>query len=250
MNANDCRVMRLEIDQSELGQRLSERAEAHLAVCGSCAAFRVERTRLRELVGSLNPVSAPADFDIRLRARLAQERDRQPRQPFIFRFAISTPAIAVAAVIVMAVGSMVWIGNRSRPAPTAATNIQRPGTTTSAPTVNVAVENPPSNSPALDNNIAANPRPLFSRRAGTKPANLAAGTAVSSDFNVSRAQSYRLSPDRVGEVSLTAPLNPMVVSMYDENGSKRQILLPPISFGAQRFTDSRATVGMRNTRDW
>src|ERR1051325_7230851 len=103
MNTNECRDVRQEIDQSELGQRLSESSESHLIGCASCAAFRDERLRLRELVGSLEPVTAPADFDMRLRARLARERDTT-RQPYIFRLLMSTPAIAVAAALVLLVG--------------------------------------------------------------------------------------------------------------------------------------------------
>src|SRR5712664_1558799 len=113
MNGKDCREMRREIDQSELGQRLSEQAEQHLATCPACAEFRAERSSLRELVGSLEPVTAPADFDIRLRARIAREHDARARQPFIFRFVMSTPGIAVAALAVMLVGSIVWFSQRT-----------------------------------------------------------------------------------------------------------------------------------------
>ena len=112
MNTNECRSVRQEIDQSELGQRLSESSESHVIGCASCAAFRADRTRLRELVGSLQPVTAPADFDMRLRARIAREQD-QPAQPSIFRLFMSTPAIAVAGLIVMVVGAMVWMNQRA-----------------------------------------------------------------------------------------------------------------------------------------
>src|SRR6266550_4214689 len=64
------------------------------------------------------------------------------------------------------------------------------------------------------------------------------------DLTVSRAESYRLAPDRAGEVSLTAPVKPMVVTMYDERGGSRKIQLPPISFGSQRLTDNRTPVSM------
>src|ERR1041385_7286116 len=74
MNSSECRDVRQEIDQSELGLRLSESSESHVIGCARCAAFRAERTRLRELVGSLRPVTAPADFDMRLRARIAREQ--------------------------------------------------------------------------------------------------------------------------------------------------------------------------------
>src|ERR1044072_4356897 len=100
MNGNLCREVRQEIDQSELRQSLSANSEAHVSACGTCQAFRDERLRLRGLVGGLKPVTAPADFEMKLRARIARERD-VPKQPFIFRLVISTPAIVVAAVLVI-----------------------------------------------------------------------------------------------------------------------------------------------------
>ncbi|HSQ24974.1 MAG TPA: hypothetical protein VLN44_11195, partial [Pyrinomonadaceae bacterium] len=124
MNAKDCRTVRREIDTSELGQRLSPLVETHIAACPACAQFRAERAQLRGLVGSLKPVGAPADFDMRLRARIAREKDARTRQPFIFRFAMTTPAIAVAALIVLTIASIVWINQRNQTAnrPTAAAN--------------------------------------------------------------------------------------------------------------------------------
>src|SRR5262249_24596178 len=117
MNGNECRAIRLEIDNSELGQRLSAPVAAHLAACAACAQFRAERTDLRELVGSLRPVSAPPDFDMRLRARIAREKDT-PRQPFIFRFVMSTAAIASAAVAVLLLaGAIFWLNHRNLVSP-------------------------------------------------------------------------------------------------------------------------------------
>jgi len=115
MSGKVCREVRREIDQSELGQSLSANAESHMTACPSCTEFRAERSRLRQLVGGLTPVTAPADFDMRLRARIARERD-VPHQTFIFRFLMSTPGIVLAALLVLFVGTVVFISQRrSRP---------------------------------------------------------------------------------------------------------------------------------------
>ena len=87
------RATRREIDESELNQRLTNQALSHLEVCSACRDFRAERASLRELVGSLEPVAAPGDFEMRLRARIANEQG-PARQPFIFRFVTSTGARA------------------------------------------------------------------------------------------------------------------------------------------------------------
>src|SRR5262245_36332891 len=115
MNSKECRNVRCEIDNSELGQRLSAQGEAHIASCQACAQFRLERGELRELIVRLNPVTAPADFD--LRSRMCLERDSRARLPFIFRFALTTPGIAVAAALVLIVAAAVWINQRYRKAP-------------------------------------------------------------------------------------------------------------------------------------
>src|SRR4051812_33593106 len=112
MNRKECRSTRREIEQKELNQRLSDQAPAHLDSCMPCREFHDERVSLRELVGSLEPVAAPGDFDLRLRARIAAERQRNSRGSFFTRFAVGTPAIAVAALIVALVASIVWFAQR------------------------------------------------------------------------------------------------------------------------------------------
>src|SRR5712671_1872451 len=113
MNRNECRATRREIDESELNQQLSNQARAHVALCAACSEFRAERTSLRELVGSLEPVTAPGDFDLRLRARLGREREGHTRQPWIFSLVIGTPAITVAALVVIMALSLVWLARRN-----------------------------------------------------------------------------------------------------------------------------------------
>lgn len=255
MNANDCRTVRREIDTSELGQRLSDPLEMHLATCAACAQFRTERAQLRELVGSLKPVVAPADFDMRLRARIAREKDARARQPFIFRFAMTTPAIAVAALIVLTIASVVWINQRN----------QTPNTPVAADTGNNEKVTSPAQLPVISKDAGALPKeplvatvsqPGNSKRANPSERNPVKSLPASvnpraqvSEFNTTAAQSIRQTRDRAGEVSLAAPSKPMVVSMQDANGATHKILLPPISFGSQRL-DTRTPVSMTNRKDW
>jgi len=247
MSGKVCREVRREIDQSELGQSLSANAEAHLTTCPSCAEFRGERSRLRELVGALTPVTAPADFDMRLRARIARKRDVPP-QPFIFRFVMSTPGIVVAAMLVLLVATVVFISQRRpqspgnddyqavtpAPSPIVATNDQTPET--------------PGSTSVETNHDKPKQSPLVVRNTPrvTAPVNTAPQVQ---DLNTGRAQTVRAT-QRAGEVSLVAPFKPMVVTMYDEHGATKKIQLPPISFGSQRLTDSRVPVSMTNAKDW
>ncbi|MFN2578671.1 MAG: anti-sigma factor [Pyrinomonadaceae bacterium] len=253
MSGKVCRETRREIDQSELGQSLSAQAEGHVAECRECAAFRDERLRLRELVGALQPVAAPADFDLRLRARMARERDSR-KQPFIFRFVMSTPAITVAALFVMLAGTTVFISQRNTKVnpSVAAGGEEKPAVATNAnlPAAPANTDNPtPIQNPAVPG-VSESPRRLNVAQSTTKTETANTTESQVKDLATMRAESFRLVPDRAGEVSVIAPLKPMVVTMYDEHGGTRKIQLPPISFGSQRLTDNRMPVSMTNTRDW
>src|SRR5436305_3620226 len=198
MSTNECRGVRQEIDQSELGQRLSESSESHVIGCASCAAFRAERTRLRELVGRLRPVTAPADFDMRLRARIAREQGQRSAQPSIFRLFMSTPAIAVAGVIVMVVGGMVWMNQRAGQPPTGTASNQpappNPATPAGASTQAGAKENqtvpPAQTNKGRDLSIEHQKLASVPRRNSTNTSSMSSAPQ-SSDFNNSGAPSFQ-----------------------------------------------------------
>jgi hypothetical protein len=257
MNANNCRTVRREIDTSELGQRLSEPLETHLAACAACAQFRTERAQLRELVGSLKPVAAPADFDMRLRARIARERDNRVRQPFIFRFAMTTPAIAVAALLVVLVGAIVWVNQSQKQRPQVATvNEKQAAESLGSSSANLkdgSAETTQAVAAKSDQTVGTTPTTELKRTnpSGRNPSKSSTPNAPvqALDFSARRAESISLRGDRAGEVSLNAPSKPMVVSVQDANGTKHKILLPPISFGSQRL-DNRTPVSVANRRDW
>ncbi|HYG09958.1 MAG TPA: hypothetical protein VD835_08440, partial [Pyrinomonadaceae bacterium] len=66
----NCQKCKTEIEDRDLRREsLSHAAQAHMAACANCRVFGEERLALRRLVGGLEKVSAPADFDFRMRAR-------------------------------------------------------------------------------------------------------------------------------------------------------------------------------------
>ena len=69
MRKNNCEVIRQELDELMLSETGSARVVEHLRECAACHEFNEKQTRLRQIVGSLGTVSAPPDFDFRLRAR-------------------------------------------------------------------------------------------------------------------------------------------------------------------------------------
>ena len=236
-----CRETRREIDESELHQALSDSALVHLQSCTPCQVFRNERTRLRDLVGSLEPVSAPADFDFRLRARLAAQR--QPsRQRLFSTCGFTAPATIAAAVLVMLVGSIVWLNQRTPSQVPITAKSEEPKRPEEKP-----VKTEPENGakPVGRDIVAGTPRP--NRK--TSGLYIPKTRPRSTDFSESAAKSIRGSDD-AGAVSLAAPVKPLVVSMEDDRGATRTISLPPVSFGSQRLVDNRIPQGPNSSRVW
>jgi hypothetical protein len=243
MTNKECRNTRREIDELELGHRPSAQATAHITGCVGCQEFQAERTSLRELVGSLEPVVAPPDFDMRLRARLAAEKYDRRRQPFFARL-ISTPALAAAALFVIVAGSVYWIARR--PANPTAT----PGNTSIANT-NVEPSNPSSASqrgkedgaaPAdKGSDVAVNPNRGVHRGRGTR-------TISSEDLSVRAAEVIPQSDSNQAYV----PSRPVEFALQNERGQTRRISLPPVSFGAQNLvSDTRREIAYSpSSRVW
>ena len=257
MNSRECRTTRQEIEQSKLHQRLSGLAVRHIESCPACQEFQLERTRLRELIGSLEPVAAPGDFDLRLRARIAADRQQVARGSFFNRFVVSTPAIAAAAVMVMLAGAIVWLaqhqknqqstiaaGAPTRTEPAITPGDKRAESTDASPTVPAATN--PGVTLIAEAPRGRNPYRATSARSGGDRRPIASAT----DFNVTGAESIRQGEQQAGEVSLTAPVKPLVVSLEDVSGAKRRISLPPVSFGSQRLVDNRLPVSSTNSRSW
>lgn len=249
MNRRECRFTREEIEQSELNQRLSDQSHRHLESCPACNGFYDERTRLRELVGSLEPVTAPGDFDVKLRARIAAERQSKASGSFFARFALSTPVLAVAALVVTLVASIFWFAQYNRNQSTVAS-----GSPVAAEKGTVVTADP---APVSGNQTTANPevvvqgpwdKNLF-RETSSRSGNSRGPGRSATDYDVSPANSVRQGVQGADGISLNAPVKPMVVSMQDNNGAKHRISLPPVTFGSQRLVDNRMPVSS-NSGSW
>ena len=60
MRENNCEVVRRELDELTMGEACSTAATEHLRDCASCREFYEQQTKLRQIVGSLGTVEAPA----------------------------------------------------------------------------------------------------------------------------------------------------------------------------------------------
>jgi len=111
MTSNDCKLVRLEIDEADLNQQLSSGASQHLQSCPACRSFRDERRGLRSLMSSLETVAAPADFDFRLRARLAREKDR-PNGVFAIGDLLGARSLVTVALLLLIAIAGIIVRNR------------------------------------------------------------------------------------------------------------------------------------------
>ena len=242
MLSKECRLVRREIDELELGERPTERASAHLSICVGCREFRAERTELRRLVGSFEPVAVPADFEMRLRARIARDESPAQRQPF-FAPLLRTPALAAAALFVVISGTVVWVAQRNDDPSAPVARIQQTvpaATTPSKPaTTNKVAENSTESNPGVDvvENAGTGSNKRIRPVRGPRTA----------DYGVAAADPIR----QYDQAFVNAPSKPVVFGLEDERGTKRKISLPPVSFGAQSLVDNRVPVSYSgNSRVW
>lgn len=241
MLSKECRLVRRQIDELELDQRPNDRATAHLSLCAGCRDFRAARTELRQLAGSLESVVAPADFEVRLRARIAREQPTS-HEPLFARL-IRTPALAAAALFVVVGGALVWVAQRDiQPsAPVAAVQHASPPAKASDanPPTSVAGETADANTPI--DQVAENVPGVPTRR------NRPGSRHRAQDYSVRPAPSIR----QGDQAYVNAPSKPVVFALEDERGTKRKISLPPVSFGSQSLVDNRVPVSYTgNSRIW
>src|SRR5829696_4267627 len=102
---SECKVYRREIGGAADGGRVSTGARAHAAACRACGDELRVRESLRVLVGGLGKVEAPADFEFRLRARMAASKAGGGRGHFggaRWLYGFVTVAVAACFVVVSA----------------------------------------------------------------------------------------------------------------------------------------------------
>jgi hypothetical protein len=246
MRKNNCEVVRRELDELMLGEAWSSAATEHLRECASCREFHEQQTKLRQIVGSLGTVEAPADFDFRLRARIASDASRGSS----VYWPLMRRGFAVAAmVIVFATGAIVVRNVLNQPVRVDEVakqpEVQPPAKRDEVPPV-VKEENKsePVIAGVIDNTpliIKKNRQPFTEYR--KRPMS-------SIDSSFVRAEVIK----GVGPVGVSAAfpidasLQPFRVSLDDGRGNARTISVPTISFGSQRIVQSGNQFAPK--RDW
>jgi hypothetical protein len=253
----NCQACQIEIEELELGEPLSDAASKHVKLCVSCHAFHDERQSLRRLVGGLGTVSAPPDFEFRLRARLAAVSNGGSRHFSLRTFLSSAPAVALAASFALLVaGVIIYKQVRTKPETVktpdiAKVNEQKTNDAAGAPSPESKTTSPEKErasviqaagskqQPALLTAKNQNPSRHQQRQIEASPQQI-----VSGDIAVKGAPSIRPAngsntidvSNQLVQLPVRSPMQPVRVSLDDKNGAKRTVTLEPVVFGSQDFT--------------
>jgi hypothetical protein len=262
MKRIDCSNVRREIEEAANGEILAAPARDHLRNCGACAAFADEQQQLKEMVASLGTVEAPADFDFKLRARLAASRSS--RRGAFSGNGFGMRSVAFATLILLFGFVVVVMNVRSRsgelapvaqaPAPQASGQTapinQVQAEQTPASTEVAAI--PPTNGPVSTNVQGSGPARNLIKRSGSSVSQYVARNRQLKATDLSATAAPVLRPER-GMGSAMFPLGTsyqsLKVSVDDGRGTSRTISLPTVSFGSSRVLARNPAPVMVPTRD-
>ncbi len=276
----NCQTCRIEIEELETIERLSDLARAHLSVCAMCRAFHDERQSLKRLIGGLGTVNAPPDFDFRLRARISAAKTAGNHHSSWRSFLASAPAIGLAASFALLVAGVVFYNQiKSKPSiiesPVASSAVspeQKPVQASVKPappvivrenappasniigkddagSVAVAVENPRSRKVGGNRNAVrreasqpgANDAPVFSNDTAVRSApQIVAGGPA--PFNAG------MNP--VIELPVRSASQPVRIFVDDKSGAKRTLTLEPVIFGSQDLMGRSTPRGASSQGIW
>ncbi|HEY0004559.1 MAG TPA: hypothetical protein VGB17_07080 [Pyrinomonadaceae bacterium] len=259
MKSKLCRNIQREIEEAGPGQPLSQPALDHVEACRPCHLFLQEQLSLQNLIGSLETVSAPANFEFRLRARLATAESTRRRRLLSLQSAPGTPAIAIAACFALLVAAAVFFKqiqpDHSSLAPQAQALQTSPAvesrTQTAARNSEAHTSDNPEQALRQDQDDEAGPFAVHSSTAvdhsrgrsnrqargeaerGLPSTTLAAVKRPSSiDFSGSSAPALTLMV-----VQGPATSEPLKVSLDDGRGATRTVSVQPVTFGSHELIE-------------
>lgn len=263
MKRIDCSNVRSEIEETASGEILAAPARDHLRNCAACATFGKEQQQLKEMVASLGGVEAPADFDFKLRARLAASHTSRQG---VSGNGFGMRSIAFATMLLL-FGFVVLVMNVRSPTNESAPVAQAPAPHTGDQVAEVDKNVPAKPMPGASADVAAiaptkRAVPMYVRegskagnpikRGGSSVPQFVArnGRVKATDLSATAAPVLRPETELGSSVfPLATPYQSMKVSVDDGRGSSRTISLPPVSFGSSRVLARNPTPVMVSTRD-
>lgn len=261
MRSMNCRNIRREIE-ARGARRFSAAVMEHIERCAACETLSRQQSELHALVSSLGRVEAPADFDLRLRARLAAE-ERGKSRPFAFgELPFALRSAAVAAVLLVIGSAFVFVAFRTQPEASVAGGKQVVAPAVAPESKSNPIENAVkpdeghvAKAPESDRRTGLSPIHRSPRNGGVKT-QLASvrGNRFGTRDQSSTAAGVLRRDDQLAEAYPTAafPINAsyqsLKVSVDNGSGFSRTISLPAVSFGSQRTLSNSASPLMASAR--
>lgn len=262
----DCRNIRREIEEADCTEAASATVSGHLAECSRCEAFYAEQSKLRQIVSDLGTVSAPNDFEFRLRARLANEK-RGATQPFrLAGVSFGLKSAALASLLLM-IGSAALILSLSPSAtdssvagtPGSAPQVDSRQSNGAAPTAPTVSNNDGGSAPTIAVNDSASGSPNATGRQGANRDGRAgnqlatAGNRIKTRDMASTAAKVLRPEDLVAAAGhsvfpIDASAQPVRVSLDNGRGAAKTISVPGVSFGSQRALNQNPSPLLASSR--
>jgi hypothetical protein len=235
MHKLTCEHVRRELDELKLNDEINESTSAHLNECSACEEFHATQLKLRRLVGSLGTVQAPADFDFKLRARLASE----PVATGFNFWPIAKWSLTAVAAVLLFVGGFSMIRTVTKQTPSQPVQQGQTAVVIPPAAVPQATATPVEVGPTRENDtIAQNSTPteIPQRYKSSVGSRREKRTQVSLDSSSEGARVIRTPVTGREDVifAVDAKGAPLTVSLDDGRGNARTISLPTVTFGSQR----------------
>jgi len=247
MRETKCETVRRELEELMLGEDCSMTAKQHLRECGDCREFHQKQTKLRQIVGGLGVVEAPADFDFRLRARLASESSGAGFHLRLIQWSFATKGFAAAAMILLFIGAVVYLQTnvseelRQQVAVQQTPEPPQPGPRPVDSNVGVPQQTPVVASDSGPRSIRPSERKVPSK---PRTSLVAVDSAVERPTVISNSQLH--SPI----FTIDASVQSLKFSFDDSRGNARTISVPTITFGSQRVLPPTTQLAQKRDTVW
>jgi hypothetical protein len=259
MRNSNCQNIRREIEEAGSADLLGVAAISHIQGCAACETLSRQQTRLQEIISSLGTVEAPSDFDFRLRARLAAEKQSAASSSQWRMLPLGRGAAAMAATLLLIGSVIVFLSFRTQPVAPVASKQEAPKVVVpDSGTIQNA--NAPAPDVARNNSTPINAAPRPSERV---PKNRGARNELATyrggkhegiiESGSTPARSLKRDDALAGtyptaSFPINASYQSLKVSVDDGRGSSRTISLPTVSFGSERTISQNPSPLMASAR--
>ena len=246
MREAKCETVRRELEELTLGEDCSMNATQHLRECGDCREFHQKQTKLRQIVGSLGVVEAPADFDFRLRARLANESSSAGFHLRSMQWFFATKGFAAATMILLFIGGVVYlrtfvnddvkpqiVSHAPEPPQPGPKPVERNVVVPDQTQVVASDSNGPRRSRGVERRVTPRRAPLVAVDLGSERPPV-----------ISDSQRHSLI------FPIDASLQSLKFSFDDGRGNARTISVPTITFGSQRVLPTANQLAQKRDDVW